>query len=95
MLSRIVAPEIQEQSANLDAKEYEAKLHDTTYGITSDPLTQFAVVFSALIHDVGMFACASSFSLPMKDLHDKISPLHFCILPWMAQITLVCRMQLW
>jgi 3'5'-cyclic nucleotide phosphodiesterase len=27
-------------------------LHDHTYGITSDPLTQFAVVFSALIHDV-------------------------------------------
>ena len=28
------------------------KLHDHTYGITSDPLTQFAVVFSSLIHDV-------------------------------------------
>jgi hypothetical protein len=27
-------------------------LHDHTYGITSDPLTQFAVVFAALIHDV-------------------------------------------
>ena len=27
-------------------------LHHYTYGITSDPLTQFAVVFSALIHDV-------------------------------------------
>ena len=27
-------------------------LHDHTYGITSDPLTQFACVFSALIHDV-------------------------------------------
>lgn len=27
------------------------KLHDHTYGITSDPLTQFACVFSALIHD--------------------------------------------
>ena len=27
-------------------------LHDHTYGITSDPLTQFALVFSALIHDV-------------------------------------------
>jgi hypothetical protein len=26
-------------------------LHDHTYGITSDPLTQFAGVFSALIHD--------------------------------------------
>ena len=27
-------------------------MHDHTYGITSDPLTRFAVVFSALIHDV-------------------------------------------
>jgi hypothetical protein len=27
-------------------------LHDHTYGITSDPLTQFACIFSAFIHDV-------------------------------------------
>ena len=27
-------------------------MHDHTYGITSDPLTQFACAFSALIHDV-------------------------------------------
>lgn len=26
-------------------------LHDHTYGITSDPLTQFSCVLSALIHD--------------------------------------------
>ena len=26
-----------------------------SYGITSDPLTQFAVIFSALIHDAGEF----------------------------------------
>jgi len=29
-----------------------ATLHDHTYGITSDALTQFACVYSALIHDV-------------------------------------------
>jgi class 3 adenylate cyclase len=29
------------------------ELHGLTYGITSDPLLQFAVVFSAMIHDVG------------------------------------------
>jgi 3'5'-cyclic nucleotide phosphodiesterase len=28
------------------------ELHDHTYGITTDPLTQFAVVFAALIHDL-------------------------------------------
>jgi hypothetical protein len=48
LLSRIVVPNlsIEEDDAN------DKTLHDHTYGITSDPLTQFAVVFSALIHDV-------------------------------------------
>eukprot|EP00980_Cylindrotheca_fusiformis_P017450 scaffold5439_cov132-Cylindrotheca_fusiformis.AAC.9 len=44
LLGRIVAPDIDGD----DAQE----LHDHTYGITSDPLTQFAVVLSALLHDV-------------------------------------------
>ena len=35
-----------------DESERERKLHEYTYGITSDPLTQFAVVLSGLIHDV-------------------------------------------
>jgi len=43
LLSRIVAPDIE--------VERHEQLHDHTYGITSDPLTQFACVFSALIHD--------------------------------------------
>lgn len=43
LLSRIVAVK------HIDEVE---KLHDHTYGITSDPLTQFAVVFASLIHDV-------------------------------------------
>lgn len=29
----------------------EKDLHDHTYGITSDPLTQFSCILSALIHD--------------------------------------------
>jgi class 3 adenylate cyclase len=45
LLSRIVAPDN-------DFGKNEVDLHDHTYGITSDPLTQFAVVLSALIHDV-------------------------------------------
>jgi hypothetical protein len=48
LLSRIVAPREEKD----DEKSMEALLHDHTYGITSDPLTQFAVVLSALIHDV-------------------------------------------
>ena len=43
LLSRIVAVKHIEQIE---------QMHDHTYGITSDPLTQFAVVFSSLIHDV-------------------------------------------
>jgi len=43
LLSRIVAPDV-----DLEGHE---QLHDHTYGITSDPLTQFSCVFSALIHD--------------------------------------------
>lgn len=47
LLSRIVAP-----SDVLDCDDTgKQQLHDHTYGITSDPLTQFACVFSALIHD--------------------------------------------
>jgi Adenylate and Guanylate cyclase catalytic domain len=49
LLSRIVAPAEIERDANL--AETGKALHDHTYGITSDPLTQFACVYSALIHD--------------------------------------------
>ena len=44
LLSRIVAPK--------GVQGDDDALHDHTYGITSDPLTQFACSFSALIHDV-------------------------------------------
>ena len=42
LLSRIMAPSLHDEEMK----------HDHTYGITSDPLTQFAVVLAALIHDV-------------------------------------------
>jgi class 3 adenylate cyclase len=49
LLSRIVAPsETQIPGEVQDA----SSLHDHTYGITSDPLTQFSCVLSALIHDM-------------------------------------------
>lgn len=48
LLSRIVAPDLQLNGS----ADFEHTLHDHTYGITSDPLTQFACVLSALIHDV-------------------------------------------
>jgi hypothetical protein len=60
LLSRIVAPsendlDTPEQAPGAEKNNrvsFAATLHDHTYGITSDPLTQFACVFSALIHDV-------------------------------------------
>ena len=55
LLSRIVAPS-DLMDDEIDKKKRGTRvsisvLHDHTYGITSDPLTQFACVLSALIHD--------------------------------------------
>ena len=56
LLSRIVmkAPdEISDKgSSTCSSGNIVQLMHDHTYGITSDPLTQFSCVFSALIHDV-------------------------------------------
>ena len=59
LLSRIVAPKDlatggagDSAGDNLDVGVSHEVLHDHTYGITSDPLTQFSCAFSALIHDV-------------------------------------------
>ncbi|CAB9507971.1 Receptor-type guanylate cyclase gcy [Seminavis robusta] len=49
LLSRIVAPKAVSSDGEGD---FNKELHDHTYGIASDPLTQFAVVMSALMHDV-------------------------------------------
>jgi hypothetical protein len=57
LLSRIVAPsdlldDFEGHDNEADDIKNASTLHDHTYGITSDPLTQFAVVLSALVHDV-------------------------------------------
>ena len=49
LLTRIVAPEVNE---NHSLNELVKDIHDHTYGITSSPLTRFAVVLSAVIHDL-------------------------------------------
>ena len=51
LMSRIVTHS-SDQSSDYTGKSIASTLHDQTYGITSDPLTQFACVLSALIHDV-------------------------------------------
>lgn len=50
LLNRIVTPE--NVDYDRETNDIASDLHDYTYGITSDPLTQFAVIFSALVHDV-------------------------------------------
>ncbi|CAJ1937526.1 unnamed protein product [Cylindrotheca closterium] len=53
LLTRIVtADDIDYNDYQYKKKGKEADLHQHTYGITSDPITQFACAFSALIHDV-------------------------------------------
>jgi class 3 adenylate cyclase len=45
LFSRIIAPDLEHEKS--DARS----LHTQSFGITSDPLTQFAVIISALVHD--------------------------------------------
>jgi len=59
LLKRIVMPDDVDYRRDSQQEEIDkllavsADLHNVTYGISSDPVTQFAVVFSALIHDTG------------------------------------------
>jgi hypothetical protein len=50
LLERVVTPD--EIDYEGESTEIASDAHNYTYGITSDPLTHFAVVFCALIHDV-------------------------------------------
>ena len=51
LLSRIVNPNDITAREGVTDDQIAANLHDHTFGITSDPLTQFACIISALIHD--------------------------------------------
>jgi hypothetical protein len=53
LMARVVTPEtIDYKDMSYKIKAGSSMLHQYTYGITSDPLTQFAVTLAALIHDV-------------------------------------------
>jgi hypothetical protein len=54
LLSRVVTPKSSIDYANMAVQNASGgdELHKYTYGITSDPICQFACAFSALIHDV-------------------------------------------
>lgn len=59
MMKRIMKPEgidyTQVEALDDEAKEVAVarEIHKATHGMSSDPLMQFAAVFSSLIHDVG------------------------------------------
>jgi hypothetical protein len=74
LLSRIVvAPDEIMNQDDADRRNLASSLHDHTYGITSDPLTQFSVVLAALIHDVD-HSGVSNFQL-IKENHNKLSSI--------------------
>ncbi len=55
LLKRIIAPDdvdYKSASGNKSRKMLSKEIHESTFGLSSDPLMQFAAVFSALIHDV-------------------------------------------
>lgn len=54
LLKRIVSPEMSdnELAKMKDNKRLASHLHAYTHGINSDPMTMFAILFSAIIHDV-------------------------------------------
>jgi hypothetical protein len=55
LLKRIIAPDdvdYKSVSGRKSRKILSREIHESTFGISSDPLMQFAAVFSALIHDV-------------------------------------------
>ena len=62
MLNRVVNPEIGHDKVNMEdlangerdkaAAQLASHLHDYTHGLNSDSITMFAIVVSALIHDV-------------------------------------------
>jgi 3'5'-cyclic nucleotide phosphodiesterase len=66
LLKRIATPQfdVQENEENRIDEAIQcdtgAYLHSYTYGISSDPLAIFAIVFSALIHDVDHRGCSNA-----------------------------------
>ena len=77
LLSRIVAPDALDTDVDGDGRILASAMHDHTYGITSDPLTQFSCVFAALIHDADHDGGELNFFIMSRFLHDSYS-YHTC-----------------
>eukprot|EP00977_Amphora_coffeiformis_P024507 scaffold16062_cov133-Amphora_coffeaeformis.AAC.1 len=64
LMKRILNPEgIQESAGNI-----EKQIHSMTYGMSSDPLMQFSIVFACLIHDVDHTGLPNATLVAEKDL---------------------------
>ena len=66
LMKRIVTPD----HINYDQKDVVSiarEIHESTYGISSDPLLLFATVFSALIHDADREYTVCSLTHPTLD----------------------------
>jgi hypothetical protein len=59
LLARVVTTDEIDYKDMKYKKQGEAKLHEYTYGITSDPLTQFACAFSARTLDMDVSKCCN------------------------------------
>jgi 3'5'-cyclic nucleotide phosphodiesterase len=60
LLKRIVSLDLSDDHSSTDAdSEADMHMHKCTVGISSDPLAQFAIVFSAIIHDVDHRGCSN------------------------------------
>jgi class 3 adenylate cyclase len=75
LMRRIMAPEgvhehVSHQEGSIDetkSRQNQARrIHEMTYGMSSDPLMQFSVVFSALIHDVDHTGLTNKELIEMK-----------------------------
>lgn len=63
LMKRIIEPD----NIDYQLENAEATIHDTTYGISSDPLLLFTVVFSALIHDADHTGLTNAELVTAKD----------------------------
>jgi hypothetical protein len=77
LLSRIVAPDAAvDWTGDGSNKRNASELHDHTFGITSDPLTQFAVVLSALSMSEPSSELCFCWNLPIFLIITSLSYLH-------------------
>jgi hypothetical protein len=74
LLQRVATRDVKKKDIN-NQKEY----YDSTFGISTDPLTKFAIVFSALIHDLDHVGVSNGQLVkekhPIAVSYDGLSPM--------------------